>query len=548
MKLTMIFLKNHYKKILPIYLCLAHLPHLSADILKEDKNKKIVVDYLVIGAGALGTYMSAHLTKKFPDAKILQVDKMQEFGGLAVSSKLDDSDTYLDLGPIRIYEKIHPRIIYLANQLGLELIEYLPSSENCRAYLRGKSFDINQLFPSSDSVYNISEEEKGKNPFEILDQNIKDQFEFPEELYKLEKRIEIYKNKKLSSMNFWSYAQKKLSSENYNRIQDILGYSNLLELDISFTITALEFLSLSNPLKQYRFKDGFQSFTKALAKKFSNKSFKFDQIKTSPLNGWNTAFESLVMNAEKESDLWKITLGNTKNVKTPEQIDVEVSDTLEIWAKNVFSTIYLSYLNLIYNWPIPLKNIFLNNFTNLPPNRFYIVFEDSWMEDINLAYGKSVTTLPAGQLIHYAPKVMLVYTLSNQTTKLKSLIPNNQPIQKTLVAPNASNQALIDELLDIITQTFNLDFKPKIKGILWATWVEPLKFWAPRNKQTLKDQSLYEIGQQIMYPFKEDKSFVVLENNSSFNPGWTEGSLEIVDFYMHQNYNSNLDGYLELIK
>ncbi len=49
MKLTMVFLKNHYKKILPIYLSLAHLSHLSADILKEDKNKKIVVDYLVIG-------------------------------------------------------------------------------------------------------------------------------------------------------------------------------------------------------------------------------------------------------------------------------------------------------------------------------------------------------------------------------------------------------------------------------------------------------------------------------------------------------------------
>jgi hypothetical protein len=538
----------YFKRSLFAACCLCTFSYISADKPSVDETyKKIVIDHFVIGAGTLGTYLSAHLKKNFPESTILQVDKMQEFGGLAVSSKLEGSDTYLDLGPIRFYETAHPRIVYLANKLGLELIEYLPSSENCRAYLRGKSFDINHLFPESDSLYNIPDNEKGKDPFEILFKNINELFEFPEDLYKLEKRIEIYKNKKLSSMGFWGYAQSHLSQENYQRIQDVLGYSNLLELDVSFVITALEFLSLSHPFKQYRFKEGFSSFTKAIANKFSNKRSSFEHIKTIAAPGWHSAFETYVIKVEKDQDLWKITLGNTKNASSPEQIDVEISDKTQVWAKNIYSTIGLSYLNSIYDWPLSLKDIFQNNFTSLPADRIYIVFEDNWMEEKNIGYGRSVTTMPAGQLIHYAPNVMVIYTLSIQATKLKSLIPASQPIQKTLIPPGKDNQELIDEMLSIITATFDLDFKPKVKGIAWASWIEPLKFWAPRNKQSLKEKSIYELGQEIMYPFKEDKSFVILDNNSSFNPGWTEGSLEIVDFYMHQNFNLPLNGYKELI-
>ena len=46
----------------------------------------------------------------------------------------------------------------------------------------------------------------------------------------------------------------------------------------------------------------------------------------------------------------------------------------------------------------------------------------------------------------------------------------------------------------------------------------------------------------IMFPYGKDGNFYVLESNSSFNTGWCEGSLEIVDFYLNLIYNQLLFG------
>jgi hypothetical protein len=45
-----------------------------------------------------------------------------------------------------------------------------------------------------------------------------------------------------------------------------------------------------------------------------------------------------------------------------------------------------------------------------------------------------------------------------------------------------------------------------------------------------------------MFPYGKGGNFYVLENSSSFNSAWCEGSLEIVDFYLNLMYGQPLFG------
>ena len=58
----------------------------------------------------------------------------------------------------------------------------------------------------------------------------------------------------------------------------------------------------------------------------------------------------------------------------------------------------------------------------------------------------------------------------------------------------------------------------------------------------VKSESLYNSLMDIMFSYGKDGNFYVLENNSSFNAAWCEGSLEIVDFYLNLIYNQPLFG------
>ena len=129
-------------------------------------------DHLIIGAGIGGTYCAARLKSIKPNDSIIIIDKNSDFGGLQISVKTYDGVT-IELGAIRFYESIHLRINALAEKYKTPLIEYLPSSDGQVAYLRGKQYKMTTLFPESDEVYNIKQEEKGKNPFVLLENNLK---------------------------------------------------------------------------------------------------------------------------------------------------------------------------------------------------------------------------------------------------------------------------------------------------------------------------------------------------------------------------------------
>lgn len=500
------------------------------------------VDHLVIGAGIGGTYLAARLQKMKPRESILIVDKNSVFGGQQTSTITYDN-VAIELGPIRFYEAIHIRILTLAKKYNLPLIEYLPSSNGQRIYLRGVSYKESSLFPDSDNSYNIYDYEKGKNPFDLLIDNLTKLIPNPNNLYLLEERIKlINQNLDFSLKTFQDLAQMDMSSENFQRIMDILGYYDLLSTKSAFLINALEFLSLSNKNeKQYRFKNGYSSLTSTIADKNNINVIRFeDMCKHKPRV--SCIFNTEIISIEKNSNFWLVTYGFTI-VNSVEQINNKITKTGKIRVKNIYYTGSTQILTRIFNFNNDYTSYLKNSFIQLSALRIFLRYSHDWMTDIGIGFGRSVTTLPGGQIIHYADKYVMFYVFGSQANVLYSKIPKNQ-IQKELIKPNIETFELINECNKIIKQTFHLKSDlPDVTDIAWASWIAPFRIYSARNLQTLDNtENLVNLFDKLMFPFGKNGNFYVLSNEVGLNTGWCEGSLENVDYFLNQCYNQPLFG------
>jgi hypothetical protein len=510
--------------------------------------KDIEVDNFVIGGGIGGTYLSARLVNFEPSSTLLLVDKLNDYGGLMTSSKVFDTDTYIDLGPIRFYESIHPRVHYLSQKYNLSLTQYLPDSSGQICYLRDKKFNMANVFPDSDNVYNIRDDEKNINPFNTLYDNLLEHFQQPQNLYLLETRIELYKNTDYSNSVFQSKAQKNISQENWQRIEDVLGYNDLFSVKINFITDSLETLSLTNQSSvQYRFTEGYSILPKTIASNNNLQNITFNNINaySFDIQKYNSLFNTAVLDISfsQKKKMWAIVIGSV-SINSPEDISYSPTEIKTIYAKKIYSTIPLLYLKNIHKFSNSYLNICENSFVNFQIMRIFLRFNTDWLSEMGIGFGKSVTTLNGAQLIHYDDKILMFYAFNTQTSKLFDKLPNNIQIQKQMIEPTIDTQPLIDECLEIISKSYGVDKEnlPEVNGIAYASWIHPIRCFSGRNLQNLSSRSLYEQLIEIMFPYGINGNFYVMENNSSFNTAWCEGSLEIVDFFMNYKYNQVLFG------
>lgn len=508
----------------------------------------IEVDNFVIGGGIGGTYLSARLINFDPNSTLLLVDKLSDYGGLMTSSKVFDTDTHIDLGPVRFYQSIHPRVYYLSQKYNLPLTQYLPSSDGQICYLRDEKFNGATVFPDSDAVYNIRDDEKNVNPFDTLYNNLLEYFPDPTNLYLLETRIELYKNTDYSNSVFQSKAQKNISQENWQRIEDVLGYNDLFSVKINFITDSLETLSLTNQSStQYRFTEGYSILPKTIASNNKLQSITFNNINaySFDVQKYNSLFNTAVLDISfsQKKQMWAIVIGSV-SVNSPEDISYSPTQIKTVYAKKIYSTIPLLYLKNIHKFSNSYLNICENSFVNFQIMRIFLRFDTDWLTSMGIGLGKSVTTLNGAQLIHYDDKILMFYAFNTQTSKLYDKLPNNIQIQKQMIEPNSDTQPLIDECLEIISNSYGVDITnlPQVNGIAYASWIHPIRCFTGRNLQNLSSRSLYDQLIEIMFPYGVNGNFYVMENNMSFNAAWCEGSLEIVDFFMNYKYNEALFG------
>jgi hypothetical protein len=505
-------------------------------------------DNLIIGAGIGGIYLAARLKKIKINETTLIVDKKNEIGGQQTSSITDDG-VAIDLGPIRFYESIHLRIKSLASKYNSPLIQYLPNDVGQIMYLRGKAFSSSNLFPASDEVYNINPSEKGINPFILLTNNLNTLIQNTDDLYKLEYRIYLIKNNpEFSIKTFQDLAQMDISSENWQRIMDILGYYDILSNKSAFIINALESLVLSNKSEmQYRFKNGYSSLTKEIASKNNINLIDFDNINKSQSQQTSCCLNTQVLKIVKSNDNinWNVMLGYTF-ANSPEQINSHIIKIKNITVKNIYYSGQINLLSSLYNF----NNIFLNHLTysfiNVSAIRVFLRYSEDWMTQSGIHFGKSVTTLPGGQIIHYDDKYVMFYIFGNQANVLHSNMPSPQ-IQSTLISPNQYTAPLIQECNNILKTTFSRESLPEVTGIAWATWNAPFRLHSARNLQTLESSTnIFDVMNNVMFPFGKDGNFYILSNEIGLNAAWCEGSVENVDYFLNVKYNEPLFGPTQL--
>jgi hypothetical protein len=509
------------------------------------REQPVVFDHLIIGAGIGGIYLAARLNKLQPNHSILVVDKKNEIGGQQTSSITDDQ-VAIELGPIRFYESIHLRIKSLADKYSCPLIQYLPSEVGQIIYLRGKKFNSSNLFPDSDSVYNIDESEKGKNPFVLLTNNLKTLISNTDDLYKLEYRIELIKNNpEFSIHTFKTLAQMNISDENWQRIMDVLGYYDLLSNKSAFLINALESLALSDKSAvQHRFKNGYSSLTKEIASKNNINLISFDHIGNS--QNAHCCLNTQVLKIVKTTNNdWNVTLGHVF-ANSPEHLNATIIKTKNVVVKNVYYAGQLNLLSSLYDFNSDFLNYLSYSFINLSAIRIFIRYSNDWMSNMGIGFGKSVTTDDGGQIIHYADKYVMFYVFGAQSSLLHSKMPSPQ-IQSTLISPNPSNNELIQSCNDILKKTFSMSALPPVTGVAWATWVAPFRLHAARNLQTLSSSNtIFDMMNIMMFPFGINGNFYVMSNEIGLNAAWCEGSVENVDYFLNTKYNEPLFGTTRL--
>jgi hypothetical protein len=501
------------------------------------------IDNLIIGAGIGGTYLAARLHKLKPKETILLIDKNSDFGGQQTSF-ISYDNVAIELGPVRFYEFIHLRILKLAQKYNTPLIEYLPSSKGQIIYLRGIPYKETNLFPDSDNSYNIYPHEKGKNPFDLLNENLTKLIPNTKDLYKLEKRMKlINENNDFSNKSFLDLAQMNMSQENFQRIMDILGYYDLLSLRSAFLINAIEFLSLSNKSeKQYRFKEGYSSLTKKIAENNNINIIRFKDIdKNKPQVSCSFNTEIIKIEKNYKHNLWIVTYGYTI-INSIEQINNKIIKTSQIKVKNIYYTGSTQVLPRICNVDNDYLNYIKNSFIPISALRIYLRYSHDWMTDMGIGFGKSVTTLPGGQIIHYADKYIMFYIFGSQTNLLNSKIPKKQ-IQKELIKPNNETYELVHACNNIIKQTFNIKIDlPNVTDLAWASWIAPFRVYSARNLQSFNNENIINIFDKLMVPFGKNGNFYVLSNEIGLNAAWCEGSLENVDYFFNKFYNQPLFG------
>lgn len=308
---------------------------------------------------------------------------------------------------------------------------------------------------------------------------------------------------------------------------------------------ALEFLSLSNKSqKQYRFKEGYASLTKKIAKKSKFNIIKTKDVKNNDFKiscAFNT--EIIKIKKSKSDGYWNVTYGKTK-VNFIEQINNKLTNVEKIKVKNIYYTGSTNLLTRIYDFDNEYQNYFKYSFISINAMRIYLRFSKDWMTEQGIGFGKSVTTLPGGQIIHYDDKYVMFYSFGSQSNVLHSKIPSLKQVQKKLVKPTSESMPLINECLKILKITFNITTElPVVTDIAWATWCEPFRIYAARNIQTLDDSdTLFTLNDNLMFPFGRNGKFYIMSNEIGFNAAWCDGSIENVDCFFNKKYNQQLFG------
>jgi lysine 2-monooxygenase len=221
------------------------------------------IDIMIIGGGVSGTYMAYRLSKLHPNKRIVLIEKTDIIGG-RLNSNYVGKNTYdiaCELGGMRFFPIIHPKINNLVKELGLNKVVVPYVHPNNIFYGRKHTFLNKDLFPNTNKVYFLNNTEKITSVFDDIDNNINTIFTnagvSSSPLY--ENRKIIFNDPKLCTLSFQNMIMNKnfipgeinISTDNYQRYMDIGGYKDIFSDKTNFSCAAMENTHVGGYYKKY---------------------------------------------------------------------------------------------------------------------------------------------------------------------------------------------------------------------------------------------------------------------------------------------------------
>jgi len=508
------------------------------EIEKFDSDKIIKFDFVIIGGGITGTYLAYSLKKKYPDKSILLIEKNTELGGRL--SSLNNDKISLEYGGMRCFEEIHPRLISLLKELNINRIK-VPYKEHENIYnLRGEIFRRKNLFPNSQKKYFIRENEKNTNIFQEIDKRLKkklSKYIKSDNILDYNTRLAISKDNKLSTVTFNSIilnGKDSFSIENWQRYLDIFGYKGLYNREESFLSGCVENYSLISET-QYFIQGGTQGLVKSLVQNFEIRN-NINELKNK-INKNSAVLNTKLLRTEIQNNSIVCHLLNMKNYKeeiiinTPKlYICTPLSQYENILQTcNKCSVSKQSTENYIRNCQELLTTI-TDNLDTYSLTKIFLYYKNNWWSKITgVNRGRNITTDKLNQVWFYDDNHIMIYSSLEDADYWNSNFPYNE--QKELVDTNKniiqSLNILLQEKLNVMFSDFGIEI-PLADKIGWKYWEEAYAQWTNIRSHNSKYNNIDEVKNKLRYPF-ENINITYINNDTSLNQGWIEGSLEEVD-------------------
>ena len=493
------------------------------------------VDYVIIGAGITGAYLARRLSVQFPDKKILVVEKEAHIGGrLHSNTEANNAQATFaaEFGGMRLFPSIHPRAAHLLNLLGLTTMEVPYVSATGVYYGRSHVFNNNNLFPTTDNVYYVDDNEKGIDVNTLITDNIENIISAYKpgftNNFDLSNRKDLFQSS-LSMRDFKETVvngTNKISNENWIRFCEISGYPGLFNNPMSFVCGAAELLSLSNQnSSQYFVVNGYQQAPQQLLQTFSATSYKGVVDKNMGSN----------RNILYRASLSKFEMNQDKNVRL--QLADASNNVYQVDTKNLYICTPANSISTILGFPTNFTEQIHNQLVPLPLFKIFLYYDTNWWNSLGISSGRSTTDLNINQLWFYSNNLLLTYAIGDNATYWANKVPYAQ--QMDFIDTNSSNLgALITELITNYSKMFPAaGVIPMPIKFAWAYWNNGASVWSAFDLNNFDKTPKTDIQRELLYPLPQNDSVCYLNNDISLNQGWVEGSIELVDDFLSEKFN-----------
>lgn len=492
------------------------------------------IDYVIVGAGITGAYLAKRLSMLFPDKKILVLEKEPHIGGRLHSNtnaEVMDQDKKIapEFGGMRVFPSIHPRADKLLKLLGLTIVEVPYVQDNGIYYGRSHRFKNSNIFPATDSFYYVDEAEKGKNVNHLITDNISStitQYGYTDN-FDFNSRKALFQSS-LSTRDFKETVvngDNKISNENWIRFSEISGYPGLFSIPMSFVVGASELLSLSNQNStQYFIVNGYQQAPQTLLNRFSTTSFE----KVVQKNMGSTR------NILHNVSLSKFETNQDKTVKL--LLTDENNTSYQVDTKNLYICTPASSISTMLGFPSNFIKHLQNQLIHLPLFKLFFYYKNNWWDSNQVPSGRSTTDLNINQLWFYSSNLLMTYAVGGDATYWANKIPRAH--QTDFISVDTTTDALVTEIIDCCSKMFpEVGLIPQPDKIAWAYWNNGASVWSAFDLNNFDKTPKTELQQELIHPFPDNEHICYLNNDISLNQGWVEGSLELVDDFLLEQFN-----------